>query len=54
MLGSKSQDRLDQLKDQLMKKFNIKNLGKVKTIIRREIIQDFQIGTLKIDHKGYI
>ena len=34
LLGSESQDRLEWLKDWLTKKFNIKDLGKRKIIIR--------------------
>lgn len=54
VLGSKSQDRLDWLKDQLMKEFNTKDLGEAKTIIGWGIKRDLQAGTLKIDQKGYI
>lgn len=34
MLKSRSQNSLDWLKNQFMKKFNIKNLDKAKTIIK--------------------
>lgn len=37
-----------------MKKFRIKDLKKVKTIIKQKIIQDFIINILKIDQKKYI
>lgn len=37
-----------------MKVFNIKDLGKVKTIIKWEITQDFQAGIFKVDKKSYI
>ena len=33
ILGSQSQNRLEWLKNRLMKEFNIKDLGKTKTII---------------------
>lgn len=42
------------MKNQLIKEFDIKNLGKVKKIIRWEIIQDLIVSTLKIDQKMYI
>ena len=54
VLGSRSLKVLEWLKDQLMKEFNIKNLGEVKTIIGWEIIRDLIAGILKIDQKGYI
>ena len=54
LLGSQSQNGLEWLKDRLMKEFNIKDLGKAKTIIGWEITQDLQAGTFKIDQKGYI
>lgn len=53
LLGSQSQDRLEWLKDQLMKEFNIKDLSKTKIIIRWDIIQNLQARTLKIDKNGY-
>lgn len=53
-LGSKSVKALNWLKDQLMNEFSMKDLGKVKKIIRWGITQDFGIGTLRIDQKGYI
>ena len=37
-----------------MKKFNIKDLGEIKTIIGWEITRELAISTLKIDQKGYI
>lgn len=37
-----------------MKKFNIKDLGEAKTIIKWEITQDFLVKILKIDQKRYI
>lgn len=37
-----------------MKKFNIKDLGEVKTIIEWEIIQDLASNILNIDEKVYI
>lgn len=37
-----------------MRKFNIKNLKKVNTIIKQEIAQDFAANILKIDQKKYI
>lgn len=51
---SKNLKALKWLKDQLMKKFNIKDLKKVKTIIGWEITQNLIAGTLKIDQKEYI
>lgn len=49
ILVSLSQNRLDWLKDQLMKEFNMKDLSKAKTIIRWEITQNLQAKTLKIN-----
>lgn len=49
LLESQSQDRLEKLKDQLIKKFNIKDLSKAKTIIRWKIIQNLQARTFKIE-----
>lgn len=37
LLGSKSGDALEWLKDQLIKEFNMKDLGEAKTIIGWEI-----------------
>lgn len=37
------------LKEKIMKKFNIKDLRKVKTIIAEEIIGDIIEGTIKIN-----
>ena len=54
LLGSQSQDGLEWLKNWLMKKFNIKDPGKAKTIIRWEIRLDLQARILKIDQKSYI
>ena len=53
-LGSRSLKALEWLKDQLMKEFNIKDLGEVKTIIGWEITQDLATSTLKINLKKYI
>ena len=49
LLRSQSQDELEWLKDRLIKKFNMKDLGKAKTIIRWGITQNLQARTLKID-----
>lgn len=54
LLGSKSQNALSWLKDQLIKEFNMKDLGEAKTIIGWKITQDLTAGTLKIDQKEYI
>ena len=37
-----------------MRKYSMKDLGEVKTIIGWEIIRDLAAGTLKIDQKRYI
>lgn len=42
------------VKRQLFDEFNIKDLRKVKIIIRWKIIIDFQVRILKIDKKAYI
>lgn len=52
VFGSKSLKTLEWLKNKLIKEFNIKDLGKVKKIIRWEITQEK--GIFKIDQKGYI
>lgn len=52
VFGSKSLKILEWLKNKLIKEFNIKDLGKVKKIIRWEITQEK--GIFKIDQKGYI
>lgn len=49
ILGLKSIKALEWLKDQLMKKFSMKNLGEIKTIIGWKITQDLVVDTLKID-----
>lgn len=54
IFGSKNVNTLEWLKDQLMKEFSMKDLGKTKTIIGWEILQDFSAGILKIDEKRYI
>lgn len=54
LLRSKSHITLEWLKDQLIKKFKIKDLGKIKKIIRWEIIRDMEVEMLKIDQKEYI
>ena len=54
VFGSRSFKELEWLKDQLIKEFNMKDLGEVKTVIGWEITRDLAIGTLKIDQKGYI
>lgn len=54
LFKSQSQNKLEWLKDQLMKEFNIKDLGKVKTIIGWEIMQNLKAQTMKINQKGYI
>ena len=51
-LGSKSLEALEWLKNELMKEFNIKDLGEAKKIIGWEIIREKSI--LKIDQKEYI
>ena len=53
-LGSRSIKALEWLKDKLMNKFNMKDLGEAKKIIRWEITRDLKAGTLKINQKGYI
>lgn len=47
ILGSRSQEVLEWLKDQLIKELSMKDLGEAKTIIRWEIIQEK--GIFKID-----
>ena len=54
VLGSRSLKALEWLKDQLLKEFNMKDLGEVKTIIEWKIKRDLATSTLKIDQKGYI
>ena len=54
VLGSRSLEALEWLKDQLMREFSMKDLGEVKTIIGWEITQNLAAGTLRIDQKGYI
>ena len=53
-LGSRSTKALDWLKNQLMNKFNMKDLGEVKKIIRWKITCNLKAGTLKINQKRYI
>lgn len=53
-LVSQSENSLNWLKSKLIQEFNIKNLGKAKTIIGWEIIRDLQEKTLKVDQKKYI
>ena len=48
-LTSQSQCGLKWLKSQLINEFKMKNLGKIKIIIRCEILRDMQVETLKID-----
>ena len=48
-LISHSQTRLDWLKSQLIQEFNIKDLGKAKSIIEWEIARNLQTETSKID-----
>lgn len=50
----KSQDGLNWSENQLSQKFNMKNLGEAKAIIKWEITQGIQAKTLKIDQKKYI
>lgn len=45
---------MEWLKKQLIKEFNIKDLGKTKTIIGWEITQNLTESTLKIDQKRHI
>lgn len=45
MLKYQSHDRLNRLKNYLIKKFNKIYLGNVKKIVKEEIIQDFQAET---------
>lgn len=40
---------LTQLKDFIAKKYNVKDLGKVKSIIKQQITKNLNIETLKID-----
>lgn len=54
MLRSQSHNGVDWLKDQLMKEFNMKDLGKAKISIGWEITRDLKVVTLKIDQKSYI
>ena len=54
VLGSRSLKALKWLKDQVIRKFSMKDPREVKTIIEWEITQDLATGTLKIDQKGYI
>ena len=42
------------LKQLLAKKYNMKNIGKVKTIIGSQITRDFAMGTMKIDQSAFI
>ena len=51
-LGSRSLEALEWLKNELMREFNMKDLGKAKKIIGWEITREK--GILKIDQKGYI
>lgn len=53
-LALQSQNGLDWLKRRLIQEFNMKNFGKIQTIIGWEITQDVQEEILKIDQKGYI
>lgn len=45
---------LDILKEFLTKKYDTKNLGKIKTIIRWQINRNAIIGTIKIDQSVFI
>lgn len=49
LLGSRSHVALEWLKDQLIKKFQTKNLDEVKTIIKWEITRDMEAKTLTIN-----
>ena len=53
-LGSRSIKALEWLKDQLMNKFNMKDLDETKKIIGWEITRDLKAAILKIDQKEYI
>lgn len=58
LLASNTMVLLEKLKECLAKKYNIKNLGKVKIIIGWQISQDTALGTIKIDQsiffRGFI
>lgn len=45
---------IKRLKQQLSKKFNIKNLGSRKKILVMQIIRDKRKGTLKLSQEEYI
>lgn len=47
-------ETLELLKLLLTKKYNTKNLGKVKTIIRQQITRNSTIGTIKINQLAFI
>lgn len=54
LLRSRNYTALEWLKDQLIKKIQIKDLSEAKTIIRWKIIKDIESKTLKINEKEYI
>ena len=45
---------LNKLKQSLAKKYDIKNLGEVKTIIGWQINQDTAVGTIKIHQSAFV
>lgn len=45
---------LKKLKIELAKKYEVKDLRKIKTIINQNIIQDLSKRTLKVDHLSFM
>ena len=54
LLASNSSKALAWLKDSIAKKYNMKDLGKVKTIIGWQVTRDIDTKTLRIDQSAFI
>lgn len=54
LLAANSMQALDNLKKNLSKEYNIKNLGKVKIIIKWQIIRDLFTRTIRVSQLAYI
>lgn len=54
LLASKHQKLLDWIKECFKNKYNVKDVGKIKTIIGWQVIQNWDAGILKINQSAFI
>ena len=52
--AAKKQGELDQFYDNLLERFNTKNLGEISKILRARVTRDRKNRTLKIDQEQYL